>query len=58
MPKPTTVIHDIRVAHGDDGRRPAAMQAQAPLGHFLLAASRLRLVVVHADLGAEPPDPT
>jgi hypothetical protein len=29
VPKPTTVIHDIRIAHGEEGRRLAPLQAQA-----------------------------
>lgn len=31
MTKPTPVIHDVRIAHGEEGRRLAPLQAQAIL---------------------------
>jgi hypothetical protein len=40
VPKPTSVIHDIRVAHGDEGRRLAPLQAQAILDVLTWAAGR------------------
>ena len=43
MLKATTVIHDIRVAHGDEGRRLAPLQAQAILDVLAWAAERQRL---------------
>jgi hypothetical protein len=42
VPKATTVVHDIRVAHGDEGRRLAPLQAQAVLDVLTWAAERQR----------------
>jgi len=44
--KATTVIHDIRVAHGDEGRRLAPLQAQAILDVLAWAAERQPLATV------------
>ncbi|MFC7280101.1 hypothetical protein ACFQS1_39605 [Paractinoplanes rhizophilus] len=44
MLKATTVIHDIRIAHGDEGRRLAALQAKAILDVLTWAAERQRPV--------------
>jgi hypothetical protein len=41
--KATTVIHDIRIAHGDEGRRLAPLQAQAILDVLAWSAERQRL---------------
>jgi hypothetical protein len=41
--KARTIIHDIRVAHGDEGRRLAPLQARAILDVLALAAERQRL---------------
>jgi hypothetical protein len=43
VPKPTTVIHDIRIANGDEGRRLAPLQAQAIVDVLTWAAERQRL---------------
>ena len=40
MLKATTVIRDIRVAHGDEGRRLAPLQARAVLDVLAWAAER------------------
>jgi hypothetical protein len=40
VPKPTTVIHDIRIAYDDEGRRLAPLQAQAIIDVLTLAVAR------------------
>ncbi|WP_433300413.1 hypothetical protein ACQP2F_03035 [Actinoplanes sp. CA-030573] len=55
MPKPTTVIHDIRVAHGDEGRRLAPIQAQAILGVLTWAAKQQRPTEPAASTADEMP---
>ena len=56
MLKATTVIHDIHVAHGDEGRRLAPIQAQAILDVLAWAAERHRLAIEpDADTTAESP---
>jgi len=55
--KATTVIHDIRIAHGDEGRRLAPLQAQAILDVLTWAAERQRLATepCAANTAAESP---
>jgi hypothetical protein len=43
VPKPATVIHDLRIAYGDEGRRLAATQAQAIIAVLTWAAEKQRL---------------
>ena len=60
MLKATSVIHDIHIAHGDEGRRLAPLQAQAILDVLAWAAERQRLATKpDADTAAaeSPHDP-
>ena len=43
MLKATTVLHDIHIAHGDEGRRLAPLQAQAILDVLAWAVERQQL---------------
>jgi hypothetical protein len=54
VPKPITVIHDIRVAHGDEGRRLAPLQAQAILDVLTWAAERQRQAIEPAGSMTDP----